>query len=187
MWLRLVSIYLLEPSEKQDDTGLFFFQKKYYPWSIYSCVWCLFDRRLILAPTSSDLVKCGQKGTILAKFLDINFLTIHGRSRYPSLDIWARNTGQRIGVEILPGHNFLVQAWTYQTGGLISKLGFMNWSSTIKLLKSVILMLISFCALISRSWSGYWTTEGEIPRSTSYPNLIICPKKMIWLHHCVKS
>jgi hypothetical protein len=34
----------------------------------------------LLAPTASDLVKYGQKDTILAGFhTDLNFLTIHGR------------------------------------------------------------------------------------------------------------
>ena len=40
----------------------------------------------LLAPTASDLVKYGEKDTILAGFhTDLNFLTIHGRSRYPGL------------------------------------------------------------------------------------------------------
>ena len=57
---------------------------------------------------------------------DVNFLTIHGRSRYPGLDIWTRNfkTGhwQKIGVEIPPGCSFIVQAGKqleHITGGLI--------------------------------------------------------------------
>ena len=120
-WLRLVSIYLVEPSEKQDNTGLFF--NKYYPWPIYLCVWCRFDRPHVLGPSATDLVKYGQRGTVLTKrHADINFLTIHGRSRYPSLNIWTRNTGQRTGVEIPPGENFLVLAGKqleHITGGLI--------------------------------------------------------------------
>jgi len=81
----------------------------------------------VLAPNSTDLVKYGQKGAILAEsHSDLNFLTIHGRSRYPGLNIWARSTGKRIGVEIPPGYNLLVQAGTqleHMTGGLI-KAGF---------------------------------------------------------------
>jgi len=77
----------------------------------------------LLAPTASDLVKYGAKDTILAGFhTDLNFLTIHGRSRYPGLNIWARNTGSRIAVKIPPGNNLLVQAGKqieYITGGLI--------------------------------------------------------------------
>ena len=59
-------------------------------------------------------------------FFQINFLTIHGRSSYPGLNIWARNTGQRFGVEIPPGYNLLVQAGKqleHITGELI-KAGF---------------------------------------------------------------
>jgi len=77
----------------------------------------------LLAPTASDLVKYGAKDTILAGFhTDLNFLTIHGRSRYPGLNIWARNTGKRIPVKIPPGNNLLVQAGKqleHITGGLI--------------------------------------------------------------------
>ncbi|KEY65291.1 hypothetical protein S7711_01809 [Stachybotrys chartarum IBT 7711] len=81
----------------------------------------------LLAPTASDLQKYGQKDTILAGFhTDLNFLTIHGRSRYPGLHIWARNTGARIPVKIPPGNHLLVQAGKqieHITGGLI-KAGF---------------------------------------------------------------
>ncbi|KAL2270611.1 hypothetical protein VTJ83DRAFT_2795 [Remersonia thermophila] len=77
----------------------------------------------LLAPTASDLQKYGQKDTILAGFhTDLNFLTIHGRSRYPGLHIWARNTGRKIPVRIPPGNYLLVQAGKqleYITGGLI--------------------------------------------------------------------
>lgn len=65
--------------------------------------------------------------TILAGFhTDLNFLTIHGRSRYPGLHIWARNTGKRIPVKIPAGKHLLVQAGKqleHLTGGLI-KAGF---------------------------------------------------------------
>ncbi|KAK3369653.1 hypothetical protein B0T24DRAFT_596369 [Lasiosphaeria ovina] len=81
----------------------------------------------LLAPTASDLQKYGAKDTILAGFhTDLNFLTIHGRSRYPGLHIWARNTGRRIAVKIPPGNNLLVQAGKqleHMTGGLV-KAGF---------------------------------------------------------------
>ncbi|KAJ4393097.1 hypothetical protein N0V93_002304 [Gnomoniopsis smithogilvyi] len=77
----------------------------------------------ILAPTASDLRKYGEKNTILAGFhTDLNFLTIHGRSRYPGLHIWARNTGKRIAVKIPPGNYLLVQAGKqleHLTGGLV--------------------------------------------------------------------
>ncbi|EIN13939.1 Clavaminate synthase-like protein [Punctularia strigosozonata HHB-11173 SS5] len=80
----------------------------------------------LLAPTASDLVKYGHKDTILAGFhTDLNFLTIHGRSRYPGLHIWARNTGKRIAVrfpEPVTGRYLLVQAGKqieHISGGLI--------------------------------------------------------------------
>jgi isopenicillin N synthase-like dioxygenase len=45
----------------------------------------------LLSPTGSDLNKYG-KGTAFASFhYDLNFLTIHGRSRFPGLYIWLRN------------------------------------------------------------------------------------------------
>ncbi|KAI9060553.1 Clavaminate synthase-like protein [Trametes sanguinea] len=78
----------------------------------------------LLAPTASDLVKYGKKDTILAGFhTDLNFLTIHGRSRYPGLNIWARNTGKRIPVKFpSAGRYLLVQAGKqleHLSGGLI--------------------------------------------------------------------
>lgn len=77
----------------------------------------------LLAPTASDLEKYGKVNTILAGFhTDLNFLTIHGRSRYPGLHIWARNTGRRIPVKIPPGNYLLVQAGKqleHITGGLV--------------------------------------------------------------------
>ncbi|KAF8445619.1 Clavaminate synthase-like protein [Boletus edulis BED1] len=82
----------------------------------------------LLGPTASDLTKYGKKDTILAGFhTDLNCLTIHGRSRYPGLHIWARNTGKRIPVKFPPtGRFLLVQAGKqieHLTGGLI-KAGF---------------------------------------------------------------
>ena len=78
----------------------------------------------LLAPTASDLVKYGEVNTILAGFhTDLNFLTIHGRSRYPGLHIWARNTGKRIAVKFpSTGRYLLVQAGKqleHLTGGLV--------------------------------------------------------------------
>ena len=81
----------------------------------------------LLAPTASDLDKYGAVDTILAGFhTDLNFLTIHGRSRFPGLHIWGRNTGRRIAVAIPPGRHLLVQAGKqleHLTGGLV-KAGF---------------------------------------------------------------
>ncbi|GAA5821167.1 hypothetical protein JCM10212_002572 [Sporobolomyces blumeae] len=76
----------------------------------------------LLAPTATDLEKYGREGEVFAGFhTDLNFLTIHGRSRYPGLNVWARNTGKRIEVKLPPGC-LLVQAGKqleHLTGGLI--------------------------------------------------------------------
>lgn len=75
----------------------------------------------LLAPTGSDLRKYGDLGTVLAGFhYDLNFMTIHGRSRYPGLSIWLRDGSKRT-VKVPPGY-LLVQAGKqleYMTGGTI--------------------------------------------------------------------
>ena len=45
----------------------------------------------LLAPTGSDLTKYPVGTTFAGFHYDLNFLTIHGRSRYPGLFIWLRN------------------------------------------------------------------------------------------------
>ena len=73
----------------------------------------------LLAPTGSDFNKFGQDGTVLAGYhYDLNFMTIHGKSRFPGLFVWTRN-GKRLSVAIPPGC-LLVQAGKqleYVTGG----------------------------------------------------------------------
>lgn len=73
----------------------------------------------LLAPTGSDLSKYDKKDTIFAGFhYDMNFLTIHGKSRYPGLLIWSRN-GEKVQVKV-PDGCLLVQAgkqFEYLTGG----------------------------------------------------------------------
>ncbi|XP_030965462.1 uncharacterized protein LOC115986499 [Quercus lobata] len=50
----------------------------------------------VLGPTGSDLQSYGQEGTVLAGYhYDTNFLTIHGRCRFPGLNIWVKN-GQKV-------------------------------------------------------------------------------------------
>ncbi|XP_062222195.1 uncharacterized protein LOC133921369 [Phragmites australis] len=57
----------------------------------------------LLAPTGSDLQRHGSEGTVFAGFhYDLNFLTIHGRSRFPGLNIWLRN-GKRMEVKVPVG------------------------------------------------------------------------------------
>eukprot|EP01027_Heterolobosea_sp_BB2_P025651 GEZU01039363.1.p1 GENE.GEZU01039363.1~~GEZU01039363.1.p1 ORF type:complete len:363 (-),score=148.07 GEZU01039363.1:757-1845(-) len=63
----------------------------------------------LLAPTGSDLSKYNELNTIFAGFhYDLNFLTIHGKSRFPGLEIWLRN-GKKIPVRV-PEGCLLVQA-----------------------------------------------------------------------------
>ena len=62
----------------------------------------------LLAPTGSDLIKNG-KGTIFASVHnDLNFLTIHGKSRFPGLYTWLRD-GRKMPVKV-PDGCLLLQA-----------------------------------------------------------------------------
>lgn len=57
----------------------------------------------LLAPTGSDYSKHNQEGTVLAGYhYDLNFLTIHGKSRYPGLYIWTRK-GKRMAISVPDG------------------------------------------------------------------------------------
>jgi len=63
----------------------------------------------LLAPTGSNLEKYNQNRDILAGFhYDLNFITIHGKSRYPGLSIWTRD-GTKMNVKI-PEGCLLIQA-----------------------------------------------------------------------------
>jgi isopenicillin N synthase-like dioxygenase len=58
----------------------------------------------LLAPTGSDLDKHRTEGEILAGFhYDLNFITIHGKSRFPGLFAWTRS-GKRIPVRVPDGY-----------------------------------------------------------------------------------
>ena len=75
----------------------------------------------LLAPTGADLDKYGKLGTVYAGYhYDLNFLTIHGKSRYPGLFIWLRD-GTKIPVKI-PDGCLLLQAgkqMEWLTGGSV--------------------------------------------------------------------
>lgn len=75
----------------------------------------------LLAPTGTDLNTYNSVHTSLAAYhYDLNFLTIHGQSRFPGLHIWLRN-GTRVMVKV-PQGCLLVQAgkqMEYLTGGLV--------------------------------------------------------------------
>ena len=56
----------------------------------------------LLSPTASDLMK-NDVGTAFASFhYDLNFITIHGKSRYPGLFLWTREF-KKMPVSIPPG------------------------------------------------------------------------------------
>jgi isopenicillin N synthase-like dioxygenase len=57
----------------------------------------------LLAPTGSDFNKYHALGTVLAGFhYDLNFLTIHGKSRFPGLNAWTRE-GKKVSVAVPDG------------------------------------------------------------------------------------
>jgi isopenicillin N synthase-like dioxygenase len=74
----------------------------------------------LLAPTASDLQKY-DIGTAFANFhYDLNFITVHGKSRYPGLYIWTRKW-TKMPVKI-PQGCLLLQAGImleHMTGGYI--------------------------------------------------------------------
>jgi len=56
----------------------------------------------LLAPTGSDLERY-KEGTVFAGFhYDLNFMTIHGKSRFPGLYVWLR-TGEKMPVAVPDG------------------------------------------------------------------------------------
>ena len=75
----------------------------------------------LLAPTGSDLAKYKDVGTVFAGYhYDLNFLTIHGKSRFPGLYIWTQN-GHKAAVK-MPEGCLLLQAGAqleWLTGGAI--------------------------------------------------------------------
>jgi isopenicillin N synthase-like dioxygenase len=78
----------------------------------------------LLAPTGSDLTK-NDNGTVFAGVhYDLNFLTIHGKSRFPGLFIWLKD-GTKMAVKV-PDGCLLIQSGIqieWMTGGYI-KAGF---------------------------------------------------------------
>jgi len=75
----------------------------------------------LLAPTGTNVAKFNQLHTVYAGYhSDLNFLTIHGKSRYPGLFIWLRN-GKKKMVRVPDGY-LLIQAGKqleYMTGGFV--------------------------------------------------------------------
>uniref|UniRef100_A0A0G4HHA0 Non-haem dioxygenase N-terminal domain-containing protein n=1 Tax=Chromera velia CCMP2878 TaxID=1169474 RepID=A0A0G4HHA0_9ALVE len=77
----------------------------------------------LLAPTGSDMTKLdpSKAGQVFASFhYDLNFITIHGRSRFPGLFVWTRD-GRKVLVKV-PQGCLLLQAgkqFEWVTGGKV--------------------------------------------------------------------
>lgn len=75
----------------------------------------------LLAPTGSNLKEFGKLGTVFAGYhTDLNFLTIHGKSRFSGLYVWTRD-GRKMLVKV-PDGCLLLQAgqqFEYLTGGAV--------------------------------------------------------------------
>jgi isopenicillin N synthase-like dioxygenase len=75
----------------------------------------------LLDPTGVDLDRHGELGTVCAGFhYDLNFLSLHGRVRFPGLVVWSRDEA-KIDADVPPGC-LLVQAGReleYMTGGRV--------------------------------------------------------------------
>lgn len=74
----------------------------------------------LLSPTGSDLQKYDVGTTFAGFHYDLNFLTIHGKSRFPGLFVWLRNM-KKVAVKIPPGC-LLLQAgsmFEHITGGYV--------------------------------------------------------------------
>lgn len=75
----------------------------------------------LLAPTGSNLKEHGKLGTVFAGFhTDLNYLTIHGKSRFSGLYVWTRD-GRKMLVKV-PDGCLLLQAglqFEYLTGGAV--------------------------------------------------------------------
>mmetsp|Transcript_9968 Transcript_9968/g.14682 ORF Transcript_9968/g.14682 Transcript_9968/m.14682 type:complete len:343 (-) Transcript_9968:5538-6566(-) len=62
----------------------------------------------LLAPTATNLKKYNKVGDIMAGFhVDLSFITIHGKSRYPGLNAWLRN-GEKFPVAV-PNEHLILQ------------------------------------------------------------------------------
>lgn len=75
----------------------------------------------LLGPTGTDLgVHCNEGACFAGYHYDLNFLTIHGKSRFPGLHVWLRN-GHRVAVSV-PQGCLLIQAgkqMEWLTGGYV--------------------------------------------------------------------
>lgn len=68
----------------------------------------MYFRRILKNSISTTNLIHGKEGTVFAGYhYDLNFLTIHGRHRFPGLSIWLRN-GKKVEVKV-PVRCLLIQ------------------------------------------------------------------------------
>ena len=74
----------------------------------------------LLAPTGADLEKYGMGSIFAGYHYDLNFITIHGKSRFPGLYVWLRN-GRKVSVKVLDGCLILQAGIMFEklTGGFV--------------------------------------------------------------------
>lgn len=74
----------------------------------------------LLSPTGSDLARYDVGTTFAGFHYDLNFLTIHGKSRYPGLFVWLRGL-KKVSVKVPPGCLFLQAGSMFEhlTGGYV--------------------------------------------------------------------
>lgn len=74
----------------------------------------------LLAPTGSDLEKFGMGSIFAGYHYDLNFITIHGKSRFPGLFVWLRN-GKKVAVKVQDGCLILQAGIMFEklTGGFV--------------------------------------------------------------------
>ena len=74
----------------------------------------------LLGPTGADLNKYGVNTIFAGYHYDLNFITIHGKSRFPGLSVWLRN-GKKVGVKLEDGCLILQAGIMFErlTGGFV--------------------------------------------------------------------
>ena len=120
--------------------------------------------------SSTDLVKNGQKGTIIIRsHSDVNFLIIHGRSRYPSLNIWARNSVQA-GKQL-----------EHITGGLIKACLHDVVVKNLAVSDSQVILLCTYLAFFIRLLNdGRWNSQIDLLPESHQPLSGNCHLITIW-------
>ena len=139
----------------------------------------------LLAPTATNLAKHDTVGDVLAGYhYDLNFMTVHGKSRFPGLYVWTR-AGVKMPVKV-PDGCLLIQVRTELMHDCVpccSHLG--HVCMVFRLVHSCSTSLVAMCwpastrlswALEpSRRWSGAWfSRRGQLPTTTGTSRVLLC-------------